>query len=76
MMTTVHVCEGASLPLSHADALNLLRVVTDAATDFMIAYPGPESERLVHALDTVNRLVSATSEIAVGQRDVGQREAA
>ena len=53
--------EEPDLPLSQADALNLLRVVSDAASEFMSAYPGPESGRLVHALETANRLVCATA---------------
>ena len=54
-------CHGHDLPLSHAEALNLLRVVSDAVTDFMSAYPGPESCRLVQALTTANKLVGATA---------------
>ena len=53
------------LPVSHADALNLLRVVSDAAIDFMNAYPGPESRRLVRALETANRLVLVTARCEV-----------
>jgi hypothetical protein len=50
-----------NLLLSQSDALNLLRVVSDAAADFMSAYPGPESSRIVCALEAANRLVRATA---------------